>query len=115
VAAGLAVLAGQWAIGQLPIAYLAALGALPVSFGAHQAAGLALANTMSSVFNVGLLLYALRRKLGRLELGEIRRHLGALLGAAVLATLVLCFGLACWGYDPQRGFGALARRPGPAA
>jgi len=51
----------------------------------YQAAGLALANTMSSVFNVGLLLYALRRKLGRLELGEIRRHLGALLGAAILA------------------------------
>jgi ABC-2 type transport system permease protein len=32
----------------------------------------------------------------------------------VLATLVFCFVLACWGYDPQRGFGALARRPGPA-
>ena len=32
----------------------------------------------------------------------------------VLGTLGVCFGLACWGYDPQRGFGALARRPGPA-
>ncbi len=41
-AAGLAVLAGQWTIGQLPIAYLAALSVLPVSFAAHQAAGLAL-------------------------------------------------------------------------
>ncbi len=41
-AAGLAVLAGQWAIGLLPIAYLAALGALPVSFAAHQLAGFAL-------------------------------------------------------------------------
>jgi ABC-2 type transport system permease protein len=30
----------------------------------------------------------------------------------VLATLVLCFVLACWGYDPQRGFGALTKRPG---
>jgi ABC-2 type transport system permease protein len=30
----------------------------------------------------------------------------------VLGTLMLCFGLACWGYDPQRGFGQLARRPG---
>ncbi len=28
----------------------------------------------------------------------------------VLATLAVCFGLACWGYDPQRGFGALAKR-----
>jgi ABC-2 type transport system permease protein len=32
----------------------------------------------------------------------------------VLGTLMVCFVLACWGYDPQRGFGALARRPGPA-
>ncbi len=31
----------------------------------------------------------------------------------VLATLVACFTLACWGYDPQRGFGALAKRGGP--
>ena len=30
----------------------------------------------------------------------------------VLATLAVCFGLACWGYDPQRGFGALAKRGG---
>jgi len=37
-----AILAGQWAIGVLPIAYLAALGALPVSFAAHQLAGFAL-------------------------------------------------------------------------
>jgi ABC-2 type transport system permease protein len=33
----------------------------------------------------------------------------------VLGTLLLCFGLACWGYDPQRGFGALTKRgPGGA-
>jgi ABC-2 type transport system permease protein len=32
--------------------------------------------------------------------------------AVVLGTLAVCFGLACWGYDPQRGFGQLARRPG---
>ncbi len=32
----------------------------------------------------------------------------------VLATLGLCFLLACWGYDPQRGFGGLAKRGGPA-
>jgi ABC-2 type transport system permease protein len=28
----------------------------------------------------------------------------------VLSTLALCFGLACLGYDPQRGFGALTKR-----
>ena len=28
----------------------------------------------------------------------------------VLATALACFGLAAWGYDPQRGFGALTKR-----
>jgi len=28
----------------------------------------------------------------------------------VLATLAVCFALACWGYDPQRGFGGLTQR-----
>ncbi|NDY90790.1 ABC transporter permease [Ideonella livida] len=33
----------------------------------------------------------------------------------VVGTGLLCFGLAAWGYDPQRGFGALTRRgPGGA-
>ncbi len=40
--AAVAVLAGQWAIGGLPVAYLAALDVLPVSFVAHQLAGLVL-------------------------------------------------------------------------
>ncbi len=30
----------------------------------------------------------------------------------VLGTLALCFGLAAWGYDPQRGFGGLTKRGG---
>ena len=30
----------------------------------------------------------------------------------VLGTLALCFGAAAWGYDPQRGFGALTKRGG---
>ncbi len=33
----------------------------------------------------------------------------------VLGMLLVCFALASWGYDPQRGFGALARRPGGGA
>jgi ABC-2 type transport system permease protein len=33
----------------------------------------------------------------------------------VLGTLALCFALASWGYDPQRGFGALSKRPGGAS
>jgi ABC-2 type transport system permease protein len=32
----------------------------------------------------------------------------------VMATFAVCFALACWGYDPQRGFGQLAKRGGPA-
>ncbi len=32
----------------------------------------------------------------------------------VLGTLAVCFALASWGYDPQRGFGALTKRPGGA-
>ncbi|WP_143684783.1 ABC transporter permease [Variovorax sp. KK3] len=28
----------------------------------------------------------------------------------VCATLLVCFALACWGYDPQRGFGGLTQR-----
>jgi ABC-2 type transport system permease protein len=31
----------------------------------------------------------------------------------VLGTLVLCFALACRGYDPQRGFGRMAQRGSP--
>jgi putative peptidoglycan lipid II flippase len=76
----------------------------------YQAAGLALANTMSSVFNVGLLIYALRRKLGRLEFGEIRRHLGALLGAAILAGGVAWGGSRLWA--TQLGYGTLLLKLG---
>lgn len=32
----------------------------------------------------------------------------------VLATTLVCFAIAAWGYDPQRGFGQLARRGGAA-
>jgi spermidine synthase len=42
LAAGAAVLAGQWVIGHLPQTYLALLGVLPVSFAAQQAATLGL-------------------------------------------------------------------------
>ena len=33
----------------------------------------------------------------------------------VLGTLALCFAVAAWGYDPQRGFGALTKRGGAPA
>ncbi len=54
----------------------------------YRAAGLGVANTLSSIFNVGCLIYALRRKLGRLEWGSLWRTLRGALGATVLAGLV---------------------------
>jgi putative peptidoglycan lipid II flippase len=53
-------------------------------------AGLGLANSLSAIFNVGLLFYALRRKLKFLELGELRRNIAPLLVAATFA------GIAAW-------------------
>jgi putative peptidoglycan lipid II flippase len=50
-------------------------------------AGLGLANSLSAVFNVALLFYALRRKLKFLELGELRRSIAPLLLAAALAGI----------------------------
>ncbi len=54
----------------------------------YRAAGLGLANTATSFLNLGLLVYSLRRKLGRLELGQMRAGLFALLPAALLAGIV---------------------------
>jgi putative peptidoglycan lipid II flippase len=54
-------------------------------------AGLAMANTLSACFNVALLLYALRRKLGQLELANLRRLLLVLVPAAAVAG-----GIAAW-------------------
>jgi putative peptidoglycan lipid II flippase len=58
---------------------------------ARREAGLAAANTLSACFNVGLLLYALRRKLGQLELDALRRALFILVPAAALAGGIAAF------------------------
>lgn len=50
--------------------------------------GLGIANSISSTVNGGLLFYALRRKLPKFELLEMRRSIPALLAAAVVAGLV---------------------------
>jgi putative peptidoglycan lipid II flippase len=47
--------------------------------------GLGLANSLSACVNVGLLFYALRRKLKYLNLAPIRRHLIGMAGGAILA------------------------------
>ena len=47
--------------------------------------GLGIANTLTSAWNVGLLLYALRRKLARLDLEPLVQALPAKLGSAIVA------------------------------
>jgi putative peptidoglycan lipid II flippase len=51
----------------------------------YGAAGLGLANTATSFLNLWLLWYTLRRKLGRLELGQLRNSLLALVPCALLS------------------------------
>jgi len=53
----------------------------------YRAAGLGVANTATSFLNLGLLIFALRKKLGRLELGQLRISLTALIPAALIAGL----------------------------
>ncbi len=49
--------------------------------------GMGAANTLSAVVNVGLLVFGLRKKLGRLDLAGFPQFLGQVAGAAVLAGL----------------------------
>ena len=58
--------------------------------------GFGLANTISSAFNVTLLLFALRKKLGRLELGPLKSTLPTLAVAAVIAIGVSWWGTRYW-------------------
>jgi putative peptidoglycan lipid II flippase len=51
----------------------------------YREAGLAVANTLSAVFNLTLLFWMLRKKLARLEVADLPRNILALLGAAALA------------------------------
>jgi putative peptidoglycan lipid II flippase len=67
-----------------------------VLIGPLRQGGLGVANTMSALVNVALLFYALRRKLGKLELPELRRGLLLLLGNALVAGAVAWFGWRAW-------------------
>ena len=57
-----------------------------------------MANTMSAGFNVFLLFYALRRKLGRLDLGGLRQMLPPVLVAGILAAETAGLTSARWEY-----------------
>src|SRR5881394_1980443 len=63
--------------------------------------GLGIANTLTAAWNVGLLLYALRRKMARLDLAPLLQALPAMLGSALVA------GAAAWaaGHYWQRALG----------
>jgi peptidoglycan biosynthesis protein MviN/MurJ (putative lipid II flippase) len=58
--------------------------------------GLGIANTITSVCNAGLLLYALRRKLGKLEMDSLRATFPPLAVAGILAGLVAWSGWWSW-------------------
>ena len=51
----------------------------------YRQAGLGLANTLSAGVNVALLVFALRKKLGKLEWSALRAQLPALLGAGIVS------------------------------
>jgi putative peptidoglycan lipid II flippase len=74
------------------------------------AAGLGVANTLSSVFNVACLSYSLRRKLGRLDWGSLRAGFGASLGAAVVAG-VMAWVFSGW-WARQFGYASVGLRLG---
>ncbi len=72
--------------------------------------GLAVANTMSACINVGLLTFALRRKLSRLEIRGLSQTLLALLSDAILAGLVAAL-LSRW-WEQNMGHGSLVLKLG---
>ena len=72
--------------------------------------GLGIANTISAVCNVFFLFYALRRKLGSLELETLRQIVGAMLGAAAAAALVTWVSSHVW--EQYVGYHGFWRRLG---
>jgi putative peptidoglycan lipid II flippase len=58
--------------------------------------GLGIANTATSLVNVGLLLFALRKKLGRLEMQPLRDTLRPLALATILAGVIARCGWNSW-------------------
>jgi putative peptidoglycan lipid II flippase len=73
-------------------------------------AGLGVANTLSACFNLGLLTYALRRKLSRLDVGDLKRGLVMLLVAAALAGILAAGLSSLW--EHHLGHGNLALKIG---
>jgi putative peptidoglycan lipid II flippase len=72
--------------------------------------GLGIANTITSVFNVGLLLFALRKKMGQLEMGPLRAAFLPLTLAGALAAASAWFGW--WFWENSIGHATLALKIG---
>ena len=75
---------------------MAALLVVPLKQG-----GLGIANTATSIINVGLLLFALRKKMGKLEMKSLRDTLRPLVLATILAGVIAWCGWNYW----ERTFG----------
>jgi len=72
--------------------------------------GLGLANTATSICNVGLLVWALRKKMGKLEMEPLRATFLPLAIAGVLAGIVTWFGWHFW--EDKIGHATIALRTG---
>jgi putative peptidoglycan lipid II flippase len=62
----------------------------------YREAGLAVANTLSAIFNTGLLFYALNKKLKGLEMQGLVGNVTALVGVATVAGIVAFFSYRYW-------------------
>ena len=77
---------------------------------AYREAGLAIANTLSASLNLGLLVYALRRKLSRLGLSGVVHTLLVLVPDAVLAGVIAA--LLAWVWEQRLGHASLILKLG---
>jgi putative peptidoglycan lipid II flippase len=75
-----------------------------------QQGGLGIANTVTSICNVGLLLCALRKKLGKLEMESLRKTTWLLVGFALIAGAIALGGWRLW--EEKIGHATLALKLG---
>jgi putative peptidoglycan lipid II flippase len=76
----------------------------------HGEAGLGLANTLSAAFNTALLVFALRKKLPKLDFAEVIQSLRVLVPAAIVAGITAA--VLAWVWDSKLGHTSLALKLG---